>query len=111
MLTKEDIFIVRERFLKYQENFRERLQRGSSVDADKSLAVLAQTEGWSILRAAFDGMILDLLEPEEFESSAESYALSSESRRIALQAIRSVIETVESSSSSARISESEGVSK
>lgn len=89
------------------ERFRSALKDGGK-DPDKALATLVNTEGWDIVRTAFERMIFELLEPETFEGSAEAYAVSGESRRLTIHALRSVIGSVEGANASQR---KEGVSE
>ena len=112
MLTKEEIAEIRKRTEDRHARFRAMIAGDSHKNPDILLANLAETEGWDIVRSAFDSMILELLEPEEFEGSAEAYAVSGEARRLTIQALRAILQSVESAKAS-RISQktTKGVSE
>ena len=112
MITKEEILGIQKRIEARRDRFQSMLSSDSHKNPDVLLANLTDTEGWDIVRAAFDSMILELLEPEEFEGSAEAYAVSGEARRLTIQALRAILQSVESAKAS-RISQktTEGVSE
>lgn len=103
-MTAKDIEKLDTKIRERTERFRRALKEGGK-DPDKALSALTGTEGWDIVRTALDKMIFELLEPETFEASAEAYAVSGESRRLAIQAIRSIIGAVEGASASQGVSE------
>lgn len=111
-MNKDDISQLKKRIDERTENFQAALASNAHKNPDESLATLADTDGWGIVRAAFDAMISELLEPESFEGSPEAYAISGESRRLTIQALRSVIATVDAAKAS-RVSQktTEGVSE
>lgn len=99
MMTAKEIGQLDKKIRERTERFRRALKEGGK-DPDQALSALVSTEGWDTLRTALEKMVFELLEPETFEGSAEAYAVSGESRRLAIQAIRSIIGAVEGASAS-----------
>ena len=110
-ITKDEIASIKKRMEERQERFRTLFSEGSQKNPDILLANLTDSEGWDIVRAAFDSMILELLEPEEFDGSAEAYAISGEARRLTVQALRAILQSVDSARASRVAQPSEGVSE
>ncbi len=84
--------------MKAQEilNMHKRLNRRLRKDArknDKALLILAQSDGWEVLRANIEEMIAELLEPVEFDNYAtlEMRNVVYESRATTIKALRAII--------------------
>lgn len=95
-MNQEDIAKLRKRIEERTERFRASLTNNSHKNPDEALSTLHGTVGWDIVSASIDAMIAELLEPEEFAGDAVSYAVSGESRRLTIQALRSIVGAVNS---------------
>lgn len=95
-MKSKDIIELQKRIEARAERYRARLSENANANLDDELANLSNTKGWDIVRAAVDSMIAELLEPEEFDGDAVSYAISTESRRLTIHALRSIIGSVDS---------------
>lgn len=96
MLTQDEIRKLREKIDERQKRFRESLESGSAKNPADALAALVGTEGWDIVRNAFEEMICELLTPEEGEDMTEAmYMVSGKARLLTIHAIESVVSNVE----------------
>lgn len=96
MLTKDEIRKLREKIDERQRRFRESLESNSVKDPAKALASLVGTEGWDIVRNAFEEMICELLVPDEGEDMTDAqYMVSSKARLLTIHAIESVVANVD----------------
>jgi len=96
MITTDEIKRLREKIDERQKRFREVLESGSAKNPADALASLVGTEGWDIVRNAFEEMICELLLPEEGEDMTETmYMVSGKARRLTIHAIESIVESVD----------------
>lgn len=96
MLTKDEIRKLREKIDERQKRFRESLESNSVKDPAKALASLVGTEGWDIVRSAFEEMICELLVPDEGEDMTDAqYMVLSKARLLTIHAIESVVGNVD----------------
>lgn len=107
-MNQEDIAKLKKRIEDRTERFRVSLTNNAHKNPDEALLTLHGTVGWDIVSASIDAMIAELLEPEAFDGDAVSYAVSGESRRLTIQALRSIVSAVDSVVASKQIGKSEG---
>jgi hypothetical protein len=95
MITANEIRAIRERIDARAEQFRMNLEAGKDGTPNDALASLKSNPGWAIAEHAFEEMICELLERSELNDSPEMYILEEEAKRLTIQAIQSVLESVD----------------
>jgi hypothetical protein len=100
MLNRDEIQALRKRVAERSQDLYESLHGGSTdviAKRTEALASLHNTPGWEVVVESLEKMICELLVPEELaDMSPEAYAVSGEAKRLTIQAIQSVIDSVKS---------------
>lgn len=99
MKTAKEINDLKIKISLFDEALHEAALKGKPDERDNALANLVNTPGWGIIENFFDKMVCELLVPEPFEGDAESYAIRSQAKLIAINAFEEVVKCVKDSDS------------
>lgn len=105
MITVNEIKAIRKRIDDRAEQFRKNLEAGGNgAQNNDALASLKSNPGWAIVEHGLEEIICELLERSELNDSPEMYILEEEAKRLTIQAIQSVLDSVNGAAMAKRAS-------
>ncbi len=98
MLKPKEIRNLRLKLTSFADSLREAAANGNNDKRDQELAALIGTPGWDLVENYFEILICELLTPEQFEGSAEAYAVIGQAKLVSINALQEIVDSVKAAS-------------